>query len=282
MAIKFEEKPIKEWTEFFRMVTTEFNGKWYFRGGLAHWSLKTSIERAANAMNIPIDKLPEIERRVIGEFKRTYPVELKATSPSDKDDLAWLALMQHHGAPTRLLDWTYSPFVAAYFALEALLSDPVDDRHQGTIWAISSQLLEVPDLFPLALKSDVQEFTHTRSGEIFRRLFLEMNPPLRLVAAVNPFALNQRLVIQQGVFLCPGDGFVSFEENLSATLAHSRNGSIKKFLIPRHLLWEALDSLFRMNIHHASLFPGLDGYARRFWTRLKFFADGPLYNNTDW
>jgi hypothetical protein len=282
LAIEIEGELIESWPAFLQLAATAFGGKWYFRGALAHWRLKTSIERAAEDWSIPFSKLPGIERRVIGEFKRTYPVELKATAPSDADYLAWLALMQHHGAPTRLLDWTYSPFVAVYFALETLLSDS-EPNHQAAVWAMSAQLLQgVPDLFPRELNSDVKEFGRTRDGILFRRLFLELNPPVRLVGAVSPFALNQRLVIQQGVFLCPGDVSISFEENLSALLTHTDSGWFRKFLFPRSVLREALDSLFRMNMHPASLFPGLDGYARRFRTRLTFFADGDLYEETVW
>lgn len=49
--------------------------------------------------------------------------------PADADTFQWLALMQHHGAPTRLLDFTWSPFVSAFFALERATKD-------AAIWAI--------------------------------------------------------------------------------------------------------------------------------------------------
>src|SRR5216684_3693164 len=54
--------------------------------------------------------------------------------PDDADSFHWLALMQHHGAPTRLLDFTWSPYVAAFFALERATSD-------AAIWAINLPLL---------------------------------------------------------------------------------------------------------------------------------------------
>lgn len=282
MAIEVKGKPVENWPAFLRIAATGFDGKWYFRGALAHWRLETSIERAAVDWGFALNDLPRVERRVIGEFKRAYPPELRGTAPSDADYLAWLALMQHHGAPTRLLDWTYSPFVAAYFALETLLADR-EPNHEAAVWAVSGRLLErVEELFPSELSSLVKEFGHTRDGTIFRHLFLELNPPVRVVGAVSPFTLNQRLVIQQGVFLCPGDISVSFEENLSALLTRSESGWLRKYLFPRSVLREALESLFRMNMHQATLFPGLDGYARRLRTRLTFFAGGDLYEDTAW
>jgi hypothetical protein len=50
--------------------------------------------------------------------------------PEPDDDFQWLALMQHHGAPTRLIDFTWSPYVAAFFALERTLTD-------GVVWAMN-------------------------------------------------------------------------------------------------------------------------------------------------
>lgn len=72
-----------------------------------------------------MSKMPVVEKRLLREFKRAYPSRENTPAPRYDDDLAWLALMQHHGAPTRLLDWTFSPFVAAFFAL---------DQTENTIW----------------------------------------------------------------------------------------------------------------------------------------------------
>ena len=62
-------------------------------------------------------------------FKRKAH-QFLAQPPDPDDDFQWLALMQHHGAPTRLLDFTWSPYVAAFFALERATSD-------AAVWALN-------------------------------------------------------------------------------------------------------------------------------------------------
>ncbi|HEY2170736.1 MAG TPA: FRG domain-containing protein, partial [Candidatus Angelobacter sp.] len=98
--------------------------RWHYRGVLDNWNLKTSIERAAEDWHIDLKELPNLEKQLILEFKRACHLSANLQLPNPDDTLGWLALMQHHGTPTRLLDLTYSPFVAAYFALDALLSSP--------------------------------------------------------------------------------------------------------------------------------------------------------------
>ncbi len=89
--------------------------RWVFRGhSRLSWRLQPTIERLANEQHIS----PHVEKYAEREFKRRahhYISDL----PNDEDDLEWVALMQHHGAPTRLLDWTRSAYVAAFFAAES-------------------------------------------------------------------------------------------------------------------------------------------------------------------
>src|SRR5207249_10091816 len=70
------------------------------------------------------------------EFKRRAHTDLQPHQvPAEGNAGEWLALMQHFGAPTRLLDVTQSPYVAAYFALE----DAVDGVEQCAVWAVNKR-----------------------------------------------------------------------------------------------------------------------------------------------
>jgi hypothetical protein len=167
--------------------------------------------------------------------------------------------MQHHGAPTRLLDFTYSIYVAAYFALEAGDGD-------CAVWAVNA---------PWALKQSVTTMKHAskpdatsleesvteRHEPLIQGLFFE--PPFaRAACPLNPFRLNERLRIQKGAFLVPGDISVSFRENLEALAEHEEAAHVVRLVIPLALRAQALRQLFQMNISRTSLFPGLDGYAQ--------------------
>src|SRR5207247_1741281 len=102
------------------------------------------------------------------------------------------------------------------------------------------------------------------------------------VYPVNPARLNQRLIIQQGVFLCPTDIRVSFEDSFVATeRAIGRRLRLIRFTFDRGLLQDAITALYRMNMQPATLFPGLDGYSRNLRPRLHFLSTSNLFDETD-
>ena len=100
-------------TELFQCFqSTTFKGdKWVFRGhGRSGWKLHPTIERLANEQHIS----PHVEQYVERQSKRRAHHYL-SDLPDEDDDLEWIALMQHHGAPTRLLDWTRSAYDCGLF-----------------------------------------------------------------------------------------------------------------------------------------------------------------------
>ena len=265
MAINAKCQTLDNWTAFVRLATSEFVGKWYFRGALDDWPLQPSLERAAADWVIPLNDLRATERALLREFKRAYPPTSAVPAPAEGDDLGWLALMQHHGAPTRLLDWTYSPFVAAFFALDYLLASR-DANRMAAIWALAGPPTEnqtVRTMLPEEnLRDAWDQYSIAREGPGFRKLFLEAEPPITFVSSVNPYRLNERLVVQQGLFLCPGNITLPFEENLLTFPGVTDPTNLRKILLPRSVLSEAFLGLGRMNISYRTLFPGVDGYAR--------------------
>jgi hypothetical protein len=110
---------------------------WVFRGlANAEYGLEPAIERTAKPTG---NRWAALELLISGEFRSRAHLHLAAPSVP-ADELSWLALMQHYAVPTRLLDFTYSPFVALYFAIRSLEAYRVrrrpDSLNQATLaWA---------------------------------------------------------------------------------------------------------------------------------------------------
>src|SRR3982751_548545 len=121
---------LRSWDAFLKLIIQAPYSNWAFRGERdERWPLYSSLSRYL--MNFAVDKKawPEQEARILRVFKRKAH-QFLVQPPDPDDDFQWLALMQHHGAPTRLLDFTWSPYVAAFFALERTLND-------GVVWAMN-------------------------------------------------------------------------------------------------------------------------------------------------
>jgi hypothetical protein len=232
---------------------------WLYRGQRrASWDLQTSIERCCDRQKVPAAQRVAVEAELFREFRRAYHQYARHVPQSDAI-LEWLSLMQHHGAPTRLLDFTYSIYVAAYFALEAADGD-------CAVWAVNAPwaLRQSVVAMKSAAKSDapsLEESVTERHERLIGDLFFT-EPFVRGACPLNPFRLNERLRIQKGAFLVPGDIAVSFRENLEALAQHDDAANVMRLVIPLELRRQALRHLFQMNISRTSLFPGLDGYAQ--------------------
>jgi hypothetical protein len=193
------------------------------------------------------------EERILRIFKRKAHNFL-ARLPGQDDDFEWLALMQHHGAPTRLLDLTWSPYVAAFFALERASGD-------AAVWAINPAQVgamqgQLP-LFPV----------DTDPTRQFRSFFLRQE--VSFVWVGEPQAMNRRLTAQSGTFAIPGNLNQSLEDILGG-YPDPRN-TLVKFVLPADKIRKrGLRELYRMKITRESLFPDLDGLARSLAYELEF------------
>jgi len=166
------------------------------------------------------------------------------------------------GAPTRLLDWTYSFYVALFFAIsEAKFQN---GTVSAAVWALEKksiieELKRREPVISVSLEGDEHVTCQT-----WEKVFNRRNPAA-FVYPANPFRLNERLVIQQGDFLCPGDITKTFEDNLVAVLPNRANNKHKLVKCTIELdppkRRKVLLRLHTMNINRATLFPGLGGFA---------------------
>jgi FRG domain-containing protein len=216
----------------------------------------------------------KLEEGLLREFKRKCSLYLDAV-PSEKDRIEWLGLMRHYGAPTRLLDWTYSFYSAIFMALDR---PPVKKNNEETVvWALNTDWLrgQIKKKCKIG-RSNIWDIlakdVHIREPKNWSRFFKARH---KFVYPVSPFRLNERLTIQHGTFLCQGDISVTFEDNLAAlqdsNARPTENSFIKfKLTLSRDERITFLQELYRMNMTKASLYPGLQGFAESLRTRLIF------------
>lgn len=234
---------------------------WIFRGQRkAEWGLETSLERACRALSKNLDRANEVEESILREFRRRFH-HYSSHMPGPSEYLQWYSLMQHYGAPTRLLDFTYSRHVAAYFALEEV----TEDDKECAIWAINSTWVNKQAVEIYRRNSKDPGFLSRPADDVLERSFageVLRRPHQTAVIAINPFQLDERLTIQKGVFLCPGDVTRSFADNLKSLDGHDSKDNVRKFKIHASERVKLLRELYQINISRATLFPGLDGFAQ--------------------
>ena len=247
----FTTVSLSSWQEFTSCIQ-QFSESWAFRGqSNAAWVLNNAIERTDF-----IRQGNGIEAKFVAEFQRG------ARNYLSKDQIPehlieWLALMQHHGAPTRLLDLSWSPFIAAYFAFEFT---PVSDDHKVAVWCLNVEYLKKKSLQILSeeFSEALEETQNLINEKLFQVLFYRNNK--RLVFPVEPFRMNRRYSLQQSVFLSTGTSEAPFMEQL-LFLQNEMPKAVVKLEIPSVQKKMVLRELAKMNLHRASLFPDLDGYA---------------------
>src|SRR5438132_3901414 len=175
----------------------------------------------------------------------------------------WLSLGKHHGLPTRLLDWTYSPYVALHFATQNVK----DFDQDGAVWCVDYR--KTNELLPKALRKmldaeDANIFTtemlnHTATTlEGFEALSTD-----EFVLFFEPPSLDERIVNQFALFSLPCSAELQLEE-----LLRRREAAYRRIIFPAEAKWEIRDKLDQANITERVLFPGLDGLSQ--WLKRYF------------
>jgi FRG domain len=250
------EKEIKSWEQYKNFVD-KLSNNWIFRGqSNSEWELKTSLERTRF-----FNKFDGVETSFLIDFQRAAKNFL-GEKDIPNDVIEWLALMQHHGAPTRLIDFTKSPFTASYFAFEQVESN----INNIAIWAIDTNLISkfvVRYLKPYYPK-EFEKSHNLLSDETFEKLFFQNN--FDCIMPIEPFKMNKRYYLQQSIFISPGNSINPFMEQMDF-LSEANYKPMIKFIISSELQREVLTDLEKMNINRATLFPDLDGYARSLKTK---------------
>lgn len=255
---------------------------WAFRGQAdAQWLPETTLYREAKRQDsLRFNHLRSRESWMLYQFRR-FAHHHRSDLPPPEEVADWLALIQHYGGPTRLLDFSYSLYVAAFFATESASQD-------AAIWCIDTDAIasHAKDKLNAHRYGGISEIRGQMTKR-FNELLGEIDAPLG-VLHVEPDKMHERMYQQQGLFMVPTDPDRPFLENLASMLEcdksifHSNpcckwsdeidtrllGGDVDepicivKLPLPRYWHEEILDELGYMNINAATLFPGLEGFAR--------------------
>lgn len=270
--------PVSDYNDFVSKTENLGHKLWIFRGhSELSWRIESSLARhlRAHQKNIMKISYDARENDSIKKFQKSAHQFLNHL-PDKKDMLGWLAIMQHFGAPTRLVDFTYSPYVALFFAVtygtpsirfgEKLSDIELDKRYKQ---------YEVHALHLKSLREYARKILGINYGDPSNsdyRIGDGVNQTNEFVGFFEGIRHNPRQIAQQGLFLVPSKIGLDVEDILIKCPSLSKtypNTAWITFQFPsgRMLYRSMINSLINANLTAESLFPGLEGVARSIYQK---------------
>ena len=229
-------KKLSTWDEFKKEVQNLPLRDHIFRGQKksSEWRLRTAFHRSGRA---------DLRAFIENDIRELHASTINLTSykfalENPLDLASFYALLQHHGYPTPLQDWTYSPYIAAYFAYAGISKNIEKQTGHCRIFTFASRQF---------------------NGEIQRKNVIAGIPPH--FSLLEPLAIeNQRMFNQQGFFA------VTNVDDVESHIKHleelGKNTYLRAFDLPTNLRAEIMQDLERMGITAATMFPGIDGVCK--------------------
>jgi FRG domain-containing protein len=249
-----DEIRVQSWAELHERL---FDDSWNealgrYRSDFAFRGRWDAAENLVSSLTKHGGDSPTLERHLLRNFRKYAASDaVSVDSPWN-----WLALAQHHGLPTRLLDWTYSPYVALHFATT---KQEAFDR-DGAVWMVDYVRAhqEAPSKLRQCLESEgANVFTTEMLATVANDLTEFDRVGDDFVVFVEPPSFDERIVNQYALF-----SLMAGVESSLDKLLERHPELVRRIVIPAELKWEIRDKLDQSNITERVLFPGLDGLSR--------------------
>ena len=249
-----EEHRAESWAELQELLYEDswqeelgrFRSDRVFRGQQdATADLRTSLARLGG-------EYADLERHLLRNFRKYAHRDTRNSTFWD-----WLSVAKHHGLPTRVLDWTHSPFVALHFAT----AKPASFDRDGVVWALDyvRAAEHLPEqLHELLAREGANSFTTDMLAELAGSLeeLGALADDEDFVLFLEPPSLDERIINQFALFSLMSSATAHLDLWLEA-----RPELVRRIVIPAELKWEVRDKLDQANVTERVLFPGLDGIA---------------------
>ena len=190
-------------------------------------------------------KIEDIENLMLEEFGRTS-YAFTEYQPKTKWDL--IALAQHHGLPTRLLDWTYSALTALWFAVKDPPFEDDGEIENGVVWLL------IPEQKDFDLDTSLAEPLGNSLTKIFRPNFVSK----RISSQAGVFTIHK--IVKEGKFI-QLENHIRFKSKLI------------KIIVPAQLFHCIRKQLNILGINYSTAFPDLDGLCKHLTWRFSFYKD---------
>lgn len=273
---------IKSWKDFIENIELIKNKSMVYRGECdTDYKLESSLKREISLFEKTKRGRESIEQMMI-RYENTFIEKFKSEShlysTSNMEYDSWskidlLSILQHFGAPTRLLDWSYSPYIAAYFSvndklekdsiLYAIDMSSIQEVNKSKIEGYKKDFNikngEKSDIIDIGKKyADAKKRSELKGNSYTEEIILEMFKPQKM---------NIRIARQQGLFLVSSKIDVNYEDiisNYSIEDGKNKDGIevAFKFIIAKEIKLEILKNLQLMNISREILFPDIEGYCK--------------------
>lgn len=253
-----KEVLINEAQDLIRELNSLGNNYIYRGHADSRWTLQSTLERTAghHFSDAFVEKWEQYSLSVF--MAKFHIYDTQNEGPGTK--LGWLSIMQHYGVPTRLLDFTTSPYIALYFAMEGY--DP-RSPHDFAVYAIDySAMMKVSTD---SMKRLDREFVHdnmsmtlqSRQDEVFEKWVDRFTQPILWVT--EPSKSNVRIERQSGCFLLTGSKSLSIND--AVALPEYAAVNMVKFAISASLFESVYALLRKMNISATTIYGDLAGVA---------------------